>query len=67
MFVRILWKYIVIILWVKSITQEDISSTVGPCDSGYLKSNEGIKQWICGSKKVEHERSMETNVKIKPR
>jgi len=52
---------------VKSITQEDISSTVGPCDSGYLKSNEGIKQWICGSKKVEHERSMETNVKIKPR
>lgn len=31
------------------------------CDSNYLKSNKRIEQWICGSKKVEHERSMETN------
>lgn len=31
------------------------------CDSNYLKSNKGIEQWMCGSKKVEHERSMETN------
>lgn len=51
----------------KSITQEDISSVLGPCDSDYLKSNKGIEQWICGSEKVEHERSMETNVKIKPK
>lgn len=51
----------------KSITWEDISSAVGPCDYDYLKSNKGIEQWICSSKKVEHERSMETNMKIKPR
>lgn len=51
----------------KSITRENISSALGPCDSNYLKSNKGIEQWICGSEKVEHERSMETNVKIKPK
>lgn len=52
-------------LWVESLTQEYISSVVGPYDSDYLKSNKGKEQWICGSEKVEHGGSMETNVKIK--
>lgn len=40
---------------------------LGPHDSDYLKSNKGKEQRICGSEKVEHRRTMETNVKIKPR
>lgn len=51
----------------ESLTQEYISSAVGPHDSDYLKSNKGKEQWIFGSEKVEHGRSMKTNVKIKPR
>lgn len=56
-----------IVLRVESLTQEDISSALGPHDSDYLKSNKGKEEWICGSEKVEHGRSMEANVKIKPR
>lgn len=56
-----------IIFQVESLTQEDISSAVGHHDFDYLKSNKGKEQWICGSEKVEHGKSMETNVKIRPR
>lgn len=51
----------------ESLTQEDVSSAVGPHDSDYLKTNKEKEQWICGSEKVEHGGSMETNVEIKPR
>lgn len=52
------------------LTQEDISSAVGPHDTDYLKSNKGKEQWFCGSEKVEHGRRKETpcvwSVKVKP-
>lgn len=51
----------------ESLTQEDVSSAVGPHDSDYLKTNKEKEQWICGSEKVEHGGSTETNVEIKPR